>query len=512
MRAMADHRVIVVGAGMAGLSAALTLAARGAEVTVLERATAPGGKMRQVAIGPARIDSGPTVFTMRWVFDELFDEIGTSIDDHLTLTPLDVLARHAWTDRRTLDLFVDEDRSTDAIGHFAGRSEAEGYRVFCRDARRIFETLRDPFIRTPAPSMTHLLRNAGFRDLTAIRPFQTLWKALGGYFRDPRLQQLFGRYATYCGSSPFHAPATLMLVAHVEQSGVWSIDGGMHELAACLAALARRHGVSIRYDSEVAGIVTQSGRATGVRLADGEQIAADAVIATADVAALAQGLFGTDVARALPPLPESARSLSAMTWSCLARADGFPLARHNVFFSRDYRAEFDQLVDRLMMPAEPTVYVCAQDRENQPREPGTNEPLFVLINAPATGDHHRFAPSEISQCARQTFDLLQRCGLSIATTPELTRVTTPADFNRMFPGTGGALYGRSSHGWMASFQRPGALTRLPGLYVAGGSAHPGPGVPMAALSGRMAANRAIADLASTAPSRRTAMRGGMSTR
>jgi 1-hydroxycarotenoid 3,4-desaturase len=509
---MADHRVIVVGAGIAGLSAALTLAACGSEVTVIERAAAPGGKMRQIAIGPARIDSGPTVFTMRWVFDELFAELGTALEDHLTLTPLDILARHAWTDRRTLDLFADEDRSADAIGRFAGRSEAEGYRAFCRDARRIFETLRDPFIRTPAPSMTHLLRNAGFRDLTAIRPFQTLWKALGGYFRDARLQQLFGRYATYCGSSPFHAPATLMLVAHVEQSGVWLIDGGMHELAACLAALARRHGVTIRYDSEVTGIATNSGRAAGVRLATGEQITADAVIATADVAALAQGLFGAEAARALPATPESARSLSAMTWSCLARADGFPLVRHNVFFSRDYRAEFDQLIDRRAMPAEPTVYVCAQDRDDQPLNAGRNEPLFVLINAPATGDHHRFPPSEISQCARQTFDLLQRCGLSIATTPELTRVTTPADFNRMFPGTGGALYGRSSHGWMASFQRPGAQTRLPGLYVAGGSAHPGPGVPMAALSGRMAANRAMLDLASTAPSRRTAMRGGMSTR
>lgn len=508
---MADHKVVVIGAGVAGLAAALTLAARGAAVTLVERATTPGGKMRQIGLGPARIDSGPTVFTMRWVFDELFAELGTSLDDHLTLTPLDILARHAWTDGSQLDLFADEDQSADAIGRVAGRSEAGGYRAFCRDARRIFEVLRDPFIRTPAPSMTHLVRHAGFRDLTAIRPFQTLWKALSGYFRDARLQQLFGRYATYCGSSPFHAPATLMLVAHVEQAGVWSVAGGMHGLAASLAALAQHQGVDMRYDCEVTGLITRSGRATGVRLTDDEQITADAVIATADVAALAQGLFGREAARALPPVNPAARSLSAMTWSCLARADGFPLLRHNVFFAPDYRAEFDQLIDRRAMPQEPTVYVCAQTRADAAQDPGTAEPLFVLINAPATGDTHRFDPSEISQCARQTFGLLQRCGLSIATTPELTRVTTPTDFNRMFPGTGGALYGRSSHGWMASFQRPGAQTRLPGLYVAGGSAHPGPGVPMAALSGRMAAAQAMTDLASTAPSRRTAMPGGMST-
>jgi 1-hydroxycarotenoid 3,4-desaturase len=506
------RRVVVIGAGVAGLAAALTLAARDFDVTLLERAASPGGKMRQIGLGGHQIDSGPTVFTMRWVFDELFDSVGASLDDHVMLTPLDVLARHGWTDGTQLDLFADEDRAADAIGSFAGRSDADGFRAFCRDARRIFTVLKEPFICAPAPNMAHLVRATALRDLTAIRPFQTLWKALGGYFHDPRLQQLLGRYATYCGSSPFHAPATLMLVAHVEREGVWLVDGGMHRLAQALSGLAMRHGVRIRYDSEASEVLTQGGAVSGVRLADGEILAADAVIASADVAALAQGLFGAETAQAIGRIPEATRSLSAMTWSCVAQARGFPLLPHTVFFSRDYRAEFQSLIEQRQMPAEPTVYVCAQDRGRGPRAPDTPERLFILINAPATGDHHQFTTTEISQCARRTFDLLQRCGLSITTTPELTEVTTPTDFNRMFPGTGGALYGRSSHGWMASFQRPGVRTKLPGLYLAGGSAHPGPGVPMAALSGRMAATSLISDLASTATSRRMAMRGGMSTR
>ena len=508
---MSSQRAVVIGAGIAGLSTALALSARGLDVTVVERSARPGGKMREIELGGRRIDSGPTVFTMRWAFDELFDALGERLEDHVTLQPLNILARHAWTDGGRLDLFADEERTADAIGGFAGRADAEGFRAFSADAKKIFDILRDPFIRAPAPSMTALLRSSGFRELTAIKPFQTMWKALGRYFSDPRLRQLFGRYATYCGSSPFDAPATLMLVAHVESAGVWLVDGGMYRLAAALSELAVRRGVQFRYGAEVSGIITEFGRAAGVRLANGECIEAGSVVATSDVAALAQGLLGRDAARAASAIPDNARSLSAMTWSCVAESSGFPLLRHSVFFSRDYRAEFDAIFGDRRMPKQPTVYVCAQDRDD---DAGTAQPerLFILANAPAIGDRHWFEPAEISECARRTFGMLERCGLTVKTVPELTRVTTPTDFNRMFPGTGGALYGRSSHRWMASFQRPGARTKLPGLYLAGGSAHPGPGVPMAALSGRMAAASLIEDLASTAPSRKMVMRGGMSTR
>jgi 1-hydroxycarotenoid 3,4-desaturase len=339
-----------------------------------------------------------------------------------------------------------------------------------------------------------------------------VWKALRRYFRDPRLRQLFGRYATYCGSSPFDAPATLMLVAHVESEGVWLVEGGMYRLAAALAALAVEHGARIRCSTEVAGIRVKDGRVAGVALSNGERLPANAVVVTADVAALAKGLLGADVARTAATVPDAARSLSAMTWSCVARARGFPLLHHSVFFSRDYRAEFESLFRRREMPAEPTVYVCAQDRFDDGMSGPAEERLFILANAPPIGDRHRFEATEISQCARRTFDLLNRCGLIIETTPELVQATTPADFDRMFPGTGGALYGRSSHGWMASFQRPGARTKLPGLYLAGGSTHPGPGVPMAALSGRMAAASVLTDLPSIARSRTMPMRGGTSTR
>jgi 1-hydroxycarotenoid 3,4-desaturase len=326
-----------------------------------------------------------------------------------------------------------------------------------------------------------------------------MWNRLGRYFHDPRLRQLFGRYATYCGSSPYAAPATLMLIAHVEQDGVWSIAGGMRRLADALATLATRAGAAFRYGDDVAEVLTERGAACGVRLASGEQLTADLVVVNADANAVACGLLGEGLRDATRRTAPEARSLSAVTWSLHAPTAGFPLVRHNVFFSADYAAEFDALFRRGALPAAPTVYVCAQDRPGRDSAgaPPARERLLVLVNAPAVDDQRPFAPPETSSCEDRTFSLLTRCGLTIRREPDSTTLTTPADFARLFPGTGGALYGQATHGWRASFQRPGSRTRVPRLYLAGGSTHPGAGVPMAALSGRLAAASALADLAST---------------
>ncbi len=514
---MGTRRVAVIGAGIGGLAAALDLAAHGLDVTVVERAATPGGKMREAALGDARLDVGPTVFTMRWVFEEIFADAGASLADHVTLRPAEILARHAWSARERLDLFADPDRSADAIGEFAGAAEARRYRAFCGHAARTFATFERSFIRAQRPSPLSLARGAGLRgiaDLWRTQPFSTLWDALGAYFHDARLRQLFGRYATYCGSSPFLATATLMLVAHVEQQGVWLVEGGMYRIATALARLAAARGAEFRFGTTVDEVVATSGRVAGVRLATGERLDADAVVINANSAAAAGGLLGREASAAVPAALASARSLSAVTWALLARAEGFPLVRHTVFFGPDYPGEFDAILRRGQTPGSRRPSMSAPRTATPrtvPRLPGPSA-SSASSTRPPTGDTRPPTPAEIGQCEEGAFGALERCGLRLHRRPEMTAVTTSADFNRLFPGTGGALYGPASHGWAASFRRPGARTSLPGLYLAGGSVHPGPGVPMAALSGRLAAASLLSDLASTSRSRGTATRGGTLTR
>lgn len=511
------QRVAVIGAGIGGLAASLLLAAHGFEVTVFEQQPVVGGKIRTLIPGGLPIDSGPTVLTLPGIIEEIFEAAGSTLERHLRLVPARILGRHAWAadapERPTcLDLHADPGLTEEAIGAFAGSGEARAFRRFRKRAERTFTTLSRAFIGVQHNGPLSLLRRAGLRELLAIDAFSSLSDALAREFRDRRLRQLFGRYATYCGSSPFEAPATLMLVAHVEQRGVWLVEGGMVRLVHALATLAEARGVRFRLGEPVASILVERGRAAGVVTRAGERFAAGSVLCNADVAALGLGLFGEEARCAVDRPSWRARSLSALTWSIEAEADGFALLRHNVFFSSDYGREFADLAAG-RLPSHPTVYVCAQDREARPERPGV-ERLFCIVNAPPRGDQGAPGVQEEQECLKRTMQQLRDCGLRIAV--RSMAQTGPRQFAQLFPGGGGGLYGQAAQGWRSAFQRPQARSRLPGLFLAGGSTHPGPGVPMAALSGRMAAAAIIADCRSNRstsrrPSRQAATAGGTST-
>ena len=293
----------------------------------------------------------------------------------------------------------------------------------------------------------------------------------------------------------------------------WLVEGGMHKIAEALATLAAAKSANFLYGAEVSEIIVGQAGAAGVRLMNGNQLECDAVVVNADVAAISSGRLGDGIASAAPKIPRPDRSLSAITWNLTAETEGFPLLRHTVFFSNDYAAEFDDIFHRGRIPKTPTVYVCAQDRDATLNAGfHASERLFCLVNAPPTADSRPLSQPEIDECELRTFRHLETCGLRVRRRAELTIVTTPADFERLFPATGGALYGTTSHGWRASFRRPGSRSRIPGLYLAGGSTHPGPGVPMAALSGRLAASSVIEDWISRSRSRPAAMSGGTSMR
>jgi 1-hydroxycarotenoid 3,4-desaturase len=506
------EKAVVIGAGMGGLNAAISLAARGLEVEVFEAQPQVGGKLRQVNVGGQVIDAGPTVFTMRWVFEKLFADAGLQFHNYVTLDCLDTLAHHRWNEVEQLDLFADQKKSTQAIARFSSTSQAKKYAAFCAHTKRLLDALQGPFMASQRPSLLGLVKALGPHGLAVLSsagPFFSMWRTLARYFDDPRLQQLFGRYATYCGSSPWQAPATMNLIAQVEQQGVWSVRGGMIELARGLRKAATDLGVVVHTNESVSEIKTSAGQLSAVGTSLGRQVNTRLAVFNGDLHALASGLLGAQAAIASAPVAFDQRALSAITWMVLAPRLKADLPRHTVLFDQNYASEFADIFVKQRLPTRPTVYICAQDRDTG--HTSGQERLLILVNAPAMGDGNNLTQQDILACEHKMKQQLQRCGLPLDWDQAQIQRCTPAQFHQLFPASGGALYGRKTHSWMEVFKRPGASTPIPGLFLAGGGVHPGAGVPMASLSGQLAAAALMAHLDSTRMLMPVATFGGTST-
>lgn len=484
---------IVIGGGVGGLAAAIHLQRAGLKVRLLERSAHLGGKLRELEVGGWRFPAGPSVFTMRPVFEELF---GGALERYVELMPVDPLCRHFFSDGVRLDLYTDVERSRAAIADFAGASDADAYVAYRKRAAKIHEIVRGPFMERAIPSAFEFMSPKALIGMAQIDAMRTLWRALEETFSDPRLRQLFGRYATYNGSSPFHAPATLSVIAHVENAyGVWACRGGIYRLAEALARLAGELGVEIQTGCDVDGLIVERDRVAGARVRGGTE-RADVVVANCDVAHLYERLLDgvPQVARLRDKYAREELSLSAFVLLCAGRRAPLPLLHHNVFFSGDYRREFDELVEERRPPDDPTVYLCAVDRGEGAPEAAV-ERCFFLTNAPprdARGQAIDWA-LEGPRCRARIAAVLARFGWTLESEAETT--LTPEAYEAAFPSSRGALYGLSSNSRWAAFKRP--PNKLPGLrnlYLAGGTVHPGAGLPMVCLSARIASQLAVAEL------------------
>jgi 1-hydroxycarotenoid 3,4-desaturase len=501
--------IVIIGAGIGGLAAALRLAHAGCAVTVLERHAAPGGKLRTLPSLAGPVDAGPTVLTLRAVFEDLFRDVGESLDDHLTLHQETILARHYWPDGTMLDLDADQGRSADNVQRAFGSDARADFLRFSARAKLLFEGFDGRVMQAARPTLAglagHVLRHPALA--AAMSPARSLAQMLRGTFREPRLAQLFGRYATYVGGSPYASPALLGLIWHAESRGVWRIEGGMHRLAVVLERLARDRGAIFQYDTHVTEVGWRNGRASHVRTQT-DIFPASAALFNGDPNALRTGALGKAARRAVAARAVAPRSLSANVMTFAAQPTGPALAHHTVFFSGDPRTEFSAL-KRGEMPSDPSLYICAQDRCGT-HAPDGPERFEIIMNAAPSLDA-RHSDTGKTECRTIIMDTLRRFNLTFGPEPGPEALTTPQMFHHLFPHSHGALYGRSPHGMMAAFARPTARTRLAGLYLAGGGAHPGAGLPMATLSARHAAEAILSDLTSTSTFRQTAMPGGIST-
>lgn len=492
---MSEPPAVIVGGGIGGLSAAIHIAAAGHRVTVLEQNPSVGGKMGEITANGFRWDTGPSVITMRHVFEDLFAAAGRRLDDYLTLEPVDPLTRYFYPDGTVLDATRDLPRMLTQIARLDER-DVEGYLGYLRTVARLHRITGPVFIYDQPPTLRSFMRVSPL-DALRVDGLRTMDRAIRQFVRSPHLRQLLGRFATYVGASPYRAPATLNVIGHVElNGGVWYPAGGVASIAAAMARLAGELGVEIVTGARVTSIDTGSGgRIEGVTLADGTRQSAAFVVANLDVAHVYE--------RLLPPALSASRrvkNLLGMEPSCSGfilllgiRGTHPHLAHHNIFFSSDYAREFDDIFSREVPPTEPTVYVSITSKTDPDHAPPGHENWFVLVNVPALGPAWDWT-QHVREYRDRVLGRLRAFGLDVDGDIVAEHVLTPLDLERMTGARRGALYGASSNNRLAAFRRP--HNRAPdvrGLYFAGGTTHPGGGVPMVTLSGRVAARLALDD-------------------
>lgn len=490
--------VIVIGAGIGGLSAAIRLAAAGRAVTVLEKNPRPGGKMGELSLsgdsGTYRFDTGPSVITMRPAFERLFAAAGRRMQDYLSLLPVEPLTRYFYPGGHCLDISRQLERTLDGIAAIEPR-DVEGYLAYLAYAARLYRITAPVFIFDRPPSFASVGKVAP-ADWSKIDGLRGMQQAIASHVHSAELRQLLGRFATYVGASPYRAPATLNVIAHVElNQGVWYPQGGIYQIAAAFERLALELGVQIRCGAEVKQIEVQDGRARGVVLDSGERLAASAVLANADAAGVYEKLLpsGAVPAAAVRRLSQAEPSCSGFILFLGVRGQHPELAQHNIFFSSDYRREFDEIFGQGRPPVEPTIYAAITSKATPTDAPPGCENWFVLVNAPALGQGWDWEQEKAAYRER-VLGLLAKRGFDLGGKIEIEETWTPLEIARQSAARRGALYGASSNNRWAAFRRP--HNRDPyvrGLYLAGGTAHPGGGVPMVTLSGQTAANLILED-------------------
>jgi len=490
-----DKHIVIVGAGVGGLASAMRLAHHGARVTVLDQLSSPGGKMRTVASQAGPVDAGPTVLTMKHVFEELFTETGAALENYASLKPEAILARHFWEDGTILDLVSDHDQSYKNVETAFGANSAAEYLQFTNDSRALFDAFEAPVMTASAPTFRDILQTI-FNSPSVLRkmaPHSSLARHLPSHFSDPRLAQLFGRYATYVGGSPYASPALLSLIASAEAQGVWYVEGGMHNLAQAMTKRAIELGAVFHFGAHVDRVEFQNGKPAAVHT-QSDRYPADVVLFNGDPKALNEGLLGPTLTKAVPSKFTSPRSLSAAVYSFAAQPEGPELAGHNVFFANDPRTEFEPIAQG-QMPSQATLYVCAQDRFGG-TIPKSAERFEIIMNAPHIANATHPTDEGYDICQTLILSRLQDFGLRFNPPPAIQSLTIPQDFAKMFPASNGSLYGRSPHGMTAAFQRPTVRSKKTGVYLVGGGVHPGAGIPMVTLCAKHAAAAIISDLTS----------------
>lgn len=488
---MPEQRVAVIGGGIGGLVAAIQLAHSGSRVDLYEQSDRAGGKCNATTFDGCTFETGPTLVTMPFVLDEVFQRVGKNRADYIRLRRVDPACQYRWSDGSRLDLPFALDDVIAAIDRFSP-GEGSNARAYLEHAKEVYEMTKDVFIFSPFDGFLEFLKPRNMSmlpKLPKLRFASTLHKHNASYFKDSRLRQLFDRFATYNGSNPYRAPATLMVIPWVEIGyGAWYPEGGMYSIINGLVKLAEELGVAIHTGRRVTRINVKQKTVSAIVLADGEVVSCDHVVSNADVYVTRKHLLGLQV-------PEQ-KDLSCSGLVIQASVETFDheLAHHNILFADDYRREFKAIEHGMHHDPNATIYISRSVAAESSLAQSGRENWFILINAPANGVSSILNGNELSQWQGHEEQLLDQAMRRLETfglRPTLReyRLRTPDTMAHEWSSYRGALYGASSNSPFSAFLRPRQKSQdVANLWYVGGSAHPGGGIPLVATSGMLAAS------------------------
>ena len=498
VHAIPRRRIAIVGGGLGGLAAACVASVRGHAVTLYEKNAWLGGKAAVLEEDGFRFDMGPTILTVPAVLDRIFAEGGRRTSDYLDLRRLDPQWRCFFDGGDRIDLLADEAAMVREMERFApGQAVGEGYRQFLAISKQLYD-VSDRFFFWKAVEdlfdtvdLRANMNPSTLRDVISLRMHATVASTIRGKVRDARLAQLLDHFVQYVGSSPYGAPAVLCAIAHMQTAqGVWYPIGGTRAVAEGLARFAEENGATFRSSEEVEGLAIDAARVDGVRTARGVE-RYDAVISNkASVRPYRELVGGQIGATHAKRKFEPACSGVVLYLGLKQRYDH--LLHHNFVFSRDPKEEFDAIYKRGEPAPDPTAYVCAPSSTEPGVAPEGGEALYVLVHTPYLRSHHDWRSGDLYPRYRQVIldKLKSAAGLhDIEERIVFERHLTPQDIHERYRVLNGAIYGLASHGRLIGAFKPGNRSReIRGLYLAGGAAHPGPGMPMVMMSGWSAAD------------------------
>ena len=492
----------VIGAGLGGLAAACTLAARGHKVVLFEKNDWLGGKAAVLQEGGFRFDMGPTILTVPKVLERVFQEAGENMHAWLDLRRLDPQWRCFFDDQTVLDLHEDTDRMASRVQAYAPGSE-QGYRDFMQMSEKLHQVSNRFFFWKSIEDIRDTLdfkKNMDLgtlKDVLSLRMGSTVAGTIRKQVRDPRVAQMLDHFVQYVGSSPYGSPAVLCSIAHMQTAGgVWYPMGGTRAVPDALHRLATKLGVDIRTGLGISRIMSDGGRASGVETDSGEVVRAGAVVSNMDSVRTYRELVGGRPAASFARRWKREPACSGVVlYLGLDRAYDH-LLHHDFVFSRDPEEEFDWIYRKGEPAPDPSCYLAAPARTEPGVAPPGGEALYVLVHTPYLRPHHDWTEM-LPKYRRVILDKLARCaGLTdLESRIRVERHLTPQDIHERYRVLNGAIYGLASHGKFFGAFKPGNRSRdLAGLYLAGGAAHPGPGMPMVLMSGWIAADSLDQDM------------------